>query len=112
MPPAQDGFQEEEALGKGYDARLMRRLLQYLRPYKWYVALAILILVVASFLQVVGPWLTLIALEAVVPNGSTSLWAELPTACVTPTTLPTSAAAGHSFAGVWAALGIGGLGWV
>ena len=45
MPPAQDGFQEEEALGKGYDARLMRRLLQYLRPYRRYVALAIAILV-------------------------------------------------------------------
>ncbi len=77
MPPAQDGFQEEEALGKGYDARLMRRLLQYLRPYKWYVALAILILLAASFLQVVGPWLTLIALDDVIPNGNTSLLAAL-----------------------------------
>jgi ATP-binding cassette subfamily B protein len=77
VPPAQDGFQEEEALGKGYDARLMRRLLQYLRPYKWYVALAILILLAASFLQVVGPWLTLIALDDVIPNGNTSLLAAL-----------------------------------
>ena len=50
MPPAQDGFQEEETLGKGYDARLMRRLLQYLRPYWRYVALAIAVLVAASFL--------------------------------------------------------------
>ena len=31
---------EEEALGKAYDARLMRRLLEYMRPYKWRVVLA------------------------------------------------------------------------
>ncbi len=31
-------FHEEEVLGKAYDARLMRRLLGYLRPHKWYVA--------------------------------------------------------------------------
>ena len=77
MPPAQDGFQEEEALGKGYDARLMGRLLQYLRPYWRHVALAIAILVAASFLQVVGPWLTRIALDDAIPNGDTSLLATL-----------------------------------
>jgi len=77
VPPPQGGFQEEEALGKGYDARLMRRLLQYLRPYKSYVVLAIVILVASSLLQVVGPWLTLIALDDVIPNGNTSLLAVL-----------------------------------
>ena len=29
-----DAQHEEEALGKAYDARLMRRLLGYLRPYR------------------------------------------------------------------------------
>jgi ATP-binding cassette subfamily B protein len=77
VPPPQDDFQEEEALGKGYDARLMKRLLQYLRPYRSYVALAILILVAASFLQVIGPWLTKIALDDVIPNGDTSLLSVL-----------------------------------
>jgi ATP-binding cassette subfamily B multidrug efflux pump len=77
VPPPQGGFQEEEELGKGYDARLMRRLLQYLRPYKSYVALAIVILVASSLLQVVGPWLTQIALDDVIPNGNTSLLAVL-----------------------------------
>src|SRR6202158_3498649 len=32
---------EEEALGKAYDSRLMRRLLQYMKPYTWRVALAL-----------------------------------------------------------------------
>ena len=50
--------QEEEALGKAYDARLMRRLLAYLRPYRWHVATAVVILIAASGLALVGPWLT------------------------------------------------------
>jgi len=33
--------QEEEVLGKAYDGRLMRRLLTYLRPYKWHVVIAL-----------------------------------------------------------------------
>jgi ATP-binding cassette subfamily B multidrug efflux pump len=33
--------QEEEILGKAYDSRLMRRLLTYLRPYRWQVAIAV-----------------------------------------------------------------------
>ena len=32
---------EEEALGKAYDSHLMRRLLEYLRPYRWRVILAL-----------------------------------------------------------------------
>ena len=32
---------EEEVLGKAYDSRLMKRLLRYLAPYKWQVAIAL-----------------------------------------------------------------------
>ena len=34
---------EEEVLGRGYDHRLMRRLLGYLRPYRAQVILAVLV---------------------------------------------------------------------
>lgn len=60
---------EEEALGKAYDARLMRRLLGYLRPYRWKVVAAVLVLVAASLLQVVGPWLTQRAIDEAIPAG-------------------------------------------
>ncbi len=40
-----DGFHEEEVLGKAYDARLMRRLLGYLRPYRAVVVLALVAIV-------------------------------------------------------------------
>ena len=63
-----DAFHEGEALGKAYDARLMKRLVRYLRPYRWQVALAILVLMIASATQVVGPWLTQLILDEAIPR--------------------------------------------
>ena len=34
-------MQEEDVLGKAYDSRLMKRLLGYLRPYRWHVVTAV-----------------------------------------------------------------------
>ena len=60
-------FHEEEALGKAYDASLMRRLLRYLKPYRFKVALAVLMLVAASGLELVGPYLTAVAIDKAIP---------------------------------------------
>ena len=48
-------FQEDEILGKAYDARLMRRLLGYLRPYQALVVLALVILLGLSLADVAPP---------------------------------------------------------
>jgi ATP-binding cassette subfamily B protein len=74
---AYHGHDEEEVLGKAYDARLMRRLLRYLRPYRRQVAAAVSLLFLASGLQIVGPWLTKIALDVAIPEGNGSLLAIL-----------------------------------
>lgn len=55
--------QEEEILGKAYDGRLMRRLLTYLRPYKLHVAVALAAIILKSGLDVLGPFLTKIAID-------------------------------------------------
>jgi len=55
--------QEEEVLGKAYDSRLMKRLLIYLRPYKWQVAVALLAIVLKAFADVLGPYLTKVAID-------------------------------------------------
>ncbi len=55
--------QEEEVLGKAYDGRLMRRLLTYLRPYKWHVVVALGAIILKSGLDVLGPFLTKIAID-------------------------------------------------
>ena len=54
---------EEDVLGKAYDSRLMRRLLAYLRPYKWQVAIALGSIVIKSGADVLGPYLTKIAVD-------------------------------------------------
>jgi ATP-binding cassette, subfamily B, multidrug efflux pump len=46
---------EEEALGKAYDSRLMRRLLQYMAPYKWGVAFALSLALVVTALELSPP---------------------------------------------------------
>jgi ATP-binding cassette subfamily B protein len=68
---------EEEVLGKAYDSRLMRRLLTYLRPYRWHVSVAIVSIILKSFADVLGPYLVKVAVDRYLApaKGSTSgLW--------------------------------------
>ena len=58
-----DGVHEEEVLGKAYDSRLMRRLLEYLRPY-WRVTLfALAAILVYGVLQAIPPYLLKIEVD-------------------------------------------------
>ena len=69
--------QEEEVLGKAYDSRLMRRLLTYLRPYRWQVTIAIVSIVLKSFADVLGPYLVKVAVDrylAPVPSAASGIW--------------------------------------
>jgi ATP-binding cassette subfamily B multidrug efflux pump len=55
--------QEEQVLGRAYDAQLMRRLLRYIRPYRGAAALAFLYIIAGSALSVLPPWLTKVAID-------------------------------------------------
>jgi ATP-binding cassette subfamily B multidrug efflux pump len=63
-------MQEEEVLGKAYDSRLMRRLITYLRPYKKYVMIALLLIFFESLLEIAFPWLTMIAIDQYINTGN------------------------------------------
>jgi ATP-binding cassette subfamily B protein len=54
---------EEEVLGRGYDRRLMRRLLAYLAPYRGQVALAVVVALAEALVQLAGPYLTKQAID-------------------------------------------------
>jgi ATP-binding cassette, subfamily B, multidrug efflux pump len=54
---------EEEVLGKAYDSRLMKRLLTYLRPYKWQVGIALASILIKAGADVLGPYLTKIVVD-------------------------------------------------
>src|SRR5229473_4927466 len=55
--------QEEEVLGKAYDSRLMKRLLQYLRPYKWPVGISLVSILFKAVADVLGPYLVAIEID-------------------------------------------------
>lgn len=59
---------EEEVLGKAYDTRLMRRLLRYLRPYRWHVVLGIFLSLIVSLSEAVRPFFTKIAVDVNIAN--------------------------------------------
>ncbi len=53
----------EEALGKAYDARLMRRLWRYIRPYRGLFVLSLVCLPVNSAFVLVQPYLLKVAID-------------------------------------------------
>jgi ATP-binding cassette subfamily B protein len=56
-------LQDDDILGKAYDARLMRRLLQYLRPYWRQVAVAFAAIVAGAAASLITPYLIKVAID-------------------------------------------------
>jgi ATP-binding cassette subfamily B multidrug efflux pump len=63
---------EEDVLGKAYDSRLMKRLLRYLRPYRWQVIVALIAIILKAGADVLGPYLTKVAIDKYLANRTTS----------------------------------------
>jgi ATP-binding cassette, subfamily B, multidrug efflux pump len=70
---------EEEALGKAYDSRLMKRLLQYMAPYKWQVIFALALVAIVTPLELAPPLLFQRAIDDYLVPGASNL-IELPKA--------------------------------
>jgi ATP-binding cassette subfamily B protein len=64
---AQESLQEDDVLGKAYDSQLMRRLLQYVKPYQLLVFGALALLCVEGAMQLVGPILTRKVIDVALP---------------------------------------------
>ena len=60
---------EDEVTGKAYDARLARRLFQYLRPYLIFVFLGTLCLLASSACQLAGPYLVMVGIDKYILPG-------------------------------------------
>ncbi len=63
-------FREEEKLGKFYDSQLTRRLLKYLHPYRWQVALALSITIGVTAMELAGPYLFYRAIDDFILPGA------------------------------------------
>jgi ATP-binding cassette subfamily B protein len=62
-------FHDEEILGKAYDARLMRRLLTYLQPYRREVVVAFAAILVGSAAALAQPYLIKLAIDGYIARG-------------------------------------------
>jgi ATP-binding cassette subfamily B protein len=76
---ANDYNSDDEILGKAYDAKLMKRLLFYIKPYRKYVVYAILVNIIAAILYSVRPLLTQIAIDKYIAKSNYSglLWISI-----------------------------------
>jgi ATP-binding cassette subfamily B protein len=63
---------EEEALGKAYDGRLMRRLVRYLAPYRASVVVSFFLLSILAVTQAAGPLLTKLAIDKYLTDAKTT----------------------------------------
>ena len=61
---------DEDVLGKAYDARLMRRLLQYLRPYWRQVLFALVAIVAGGCAALAQPYIIKIAIDRYIAAGA------------------------------------------
>ncbi len=62
-------YHEEEALGKAYDARLVRRLWEYMRPYKMRILASLGLMILVSAFQLLQPYLVKIAIDSHILTG-------------------------------------------
>ena len=56
-------FNDELITGKAYDAKLVGRLFSFVKPYMRYMVLAVLFLFVVTFLDLLPPYITKIAID-------------------------------------------------
>jgi len=59
---------EDEILGKAYDARLMARILRYLKPYRKLLAVSFTFLMLQTGSQLLGPYITKVAVDGYIAN--------------------------------------------
>ncbi len=62
-------MQDEETLGKAYDGKLMKRLLRYLKPYRWQVIIGIGLSILVAAMEAVRPWFTRHAVDVNIKTG-------------------------------------------
>jgi len=77
-----DVTSHDDVLGKAYDARLMRRLVGYLRPHVGAVAVAFVAILIGSLTELAQPWLTQQAIDRYIASGDLGGLARLALAFV------------------------------
>ena len=92
------GTPDDDATGAALDARLVRRLLRYVRPYRRLMALALAFIAVDAAMQLAGPLLTRWVIDRALPARDVTLIGEVALAFVGLLVLQFGAAYGETVA--------------
>ena len=63
---------DDSVFGQAYDARLMKRLLKYLKGYYPHVLFSVFLLLAATVFELAGPWLIKIGIDEHISTGETA----------------------------------------
>lgn len=65
-----NNFHEEEALGKAFDARLMKRLLKYAKPFAGLISICFVLLLLITLTDLARPYLMKVAIDDYIAAGN------------------------------------------
>ena len=74
---ARNKFDVDEDLNEEFNIHAVRRVLTYLSPYRGKVSFAVVLMVVASFMALLPPWLIQQALDVALPKRDVGYLVEL-----------------------------------
>ena len=66
---ARNKFDIDEDLEVSFNISYLKRLFQYMKPYKTQIITSVLLMILSSFASLTGPYLIKIALDTTIPNG-------------------------------------------
>ena len=67
---ARNKYDVDEELQEGYNLSHLKRLIRYMKPYKNKVILSVTLMIISSFVSLLGPYLIKIALDDIIPSGN------------------------------------------
>ena len=67
---ARNKYDVDEELQEGFNISHLKRLINYMKPYKNKVILSVTLMIISSFVSLLGPYLIKIALDDIIPSGN------------------------------------------
>ncbi|MBS4957227.1 MAG: ABC transporter ATP-binding protein [Clostridium celatum] len=67
---ARNKYDVDEELQEGFNLSHLKRLIRYMKPYKNKVILSVTLMIISSFVSLLGPYLIKIALDDIIPSGN------------------------------------------
>lgn len=67
---ARNKYDIDEELQEGFNFSHLKRLTKYMKPYKNKITISVVLMLISSFVSVLGPYLIKIALDDIIPSGN------------------------------------------